>query len=597
MAGKKVNAADLTGKSGKSKKESKKDKKEMKKEKKKEKTKLKVEKLMNQMKSMKGNRTVMTKVEEETPHQDNTVSSSTDKADVSTKFIVRLDNDTHDPLISDPRTLKMAIETPASLQPFGYQEIAGGKSKSHRRVSVQTGQSTIKSITQNTDNTTKVDPMLVPKPAALTNANSVKVDVNSLDNDKPAPTASDYTKRILPNSSSNTKFLHQPSMGQPASIGSYRPKTALRVGGRKHFNHKGSPMISAIAVNVHSESSSSDSSNSSSDSSDSSDSEDDIITTDKPVDGVQSNIVSSSTPDIHISPHLKPATHGSHGLTYELAPITSNKAIRPYDFSLKPVSHSETQFTRVMHPSSDSNHILELQTGLQASYPNPQADSSTDSIQDMTAAVKRLVNDPTKISCVKLPESTPNPMTFRDRSKIVGDMTNDALALKHQSLNESYQNAIYDPDADKKSIVVNNVHYLTADIELRRHFEIIGTITRVTICKDRFTGKPAGRAYIQFHDSGSVALAAALDQTNFNGRPITVSPKYNPNGPPSSNTTFTTNTNTSATVAAPRPNGAPAGFRPQTSYGQHVRPQRQSKYNWVNPALAATTPAPPSTTQ
>merc|ERR1712071_368567 len=53
MAGKKVNAADLTGKSGKSKKE-----------KKKGKTKLKVEKLMNQMKSMKGNRTVMTKVGE-----------------------------------------------------------------------------------------------------------------------------------------------------------------------------------------------------------------------------------------------------------------------------------------------------------------------------------------------------------------------------------------------------------------------------------------------------------------------------------------------------------------------------------------------------
>lgn len=329
------------------------------------------------------------------------------------------------------------------------------------------------------------------------------------------------------------RTVHQPSIGQPAVLGSYKTKTALRAQGvRKRFNHIGSPMISAIAVNVHSESSSSDSSNSSSDSSDSSDSEDDIITTDKPVDGIQSNIVSSSTPDIHISPHLKPATHGSHGLTYELPPITSNKAIRPYDFSLKPVSHSETQFTRVMHPSSNTHEMLELQTnggGLQASYPNPQAtlhDSSTDSIQDMTAAVKRLVNDPTKISCVKLPESTPNPMTFRDRSKIVGDMTNDALALKHQSLNESYQNAIYDPDADKKSIVVNNVHYLTADIELRRHFEIIGTITRVTICKDRFTGKPAGRAYIQFHDSSSVALAAALDQTNFNGRPITVSPKY-----------------------------------------------------------------------
>lgn len=397
---------------------------------------------------------------------------------------------------------------------------------------------------------------------------------------------------VLPRMTSDSKFLHQPSINQgihqTAMQTKFKTRNAIRVGApgskfHNHHHHSGSPQIDAIAVNVHSESSSSESSNSSSDSSESSDSEDDMITTKKPENGIQSNIVSSSTPDIHISPHLKPATHGSHGLTYELPPITSNINNHPYNYTKSNLENTnfatqETQFTRVI--SQASNSII-----------NSNLDSSTDSIQDMTAAVKRLVNDPTKISSVKLPESKPVPMTFRDRSKIVGDMTNDALALKHQSLNESYQNAIYDPDADKKSIVVNNVHFLTADIELRRHFEIIGTITRVTICKDRFTGKPAGRAYIQFHDSASVELAKALDQTNFNGRPITVSPKYNPNGPPSSNNTYSTN-NTSTTTTAPRP--APA-FRSQTSY---VRPQRQSKYNWVNPALqSSSTPAAPSTTQ
>ena len=54
---------------------------------------------------------------------------------------------------------------------------------------------------------------------------------------------------------------------------------------------------------------------------------------------------------------------------------------------------------------------------------------------------------------------------------------------------------------------------------------------------------------------------------------------YNPNGPPSSNNQFTVNNNT-APGQAPKP-----AFRPQTSF---VRPQRQSKYNWVNPALQNT---------
>ena len=46
--------------------------------------------------------------------------------------------------------------------------------------------------------------------------------------------------------------------------------------------------------------------------------------------------------------------------------------------------------------------------------------------------------------------------------------------------------------------------------------------------KDKFTGQPRGMAYIQFADEKSVKMAQSFDQTNFNGRPITVSPKFKP---------------------------------------------------------------------
>ena len=83
----------------------------------------------------------------------------------------------------------------------------------------------------------------------------------------------------------------------------------------------------------------------------------------------------------------------------------------------------------------------------------------------------------------------------------------------------------YDPEADKKSIIVLNVHFATQPRELEKHFEVIGGITRVTIVKDKFTQQPKGMAYVQFDSEHSVSLSKALDQTNFFGRPITVMPK------------------------------------------------------------------------
>lgn len=100
-----------------------------------------------------------------------------------------------------------------------------------------------------------------------------------------------------------------------------------------------------------------------------------------------------------------------------------------------------------------------------------------------------------------------------------------AAALAAVAANTNQPVIPYDPEADKKSIIVLNVHYQTTGKELEKHFEVIGPITRVTIVKDKITGQPKGMAYIQFESESLVESAKSLDQTNFFGRPITVMPK------------------------------------------------------------------------
>lgn len=61
----------------------------------------------------------------------------------------------------------------------------------------------------------------------------------------------------------------------------------------------------------------------------------------------------------------------------------------------------------------------------------------------------------------------------------------------------------------------------TAD-DLERHFHGCGSVNRVTILVDKFTGHPKGFAYIEFADKDSVQTATALDESLFKGRQIKV---------------------------------------------------------------------------
>lgn len=80
-------------------------------------------------------------------------------------------------------------------------------------------------------------------------------------------------------------------------------------------------------------------------------------------------------------------------------------------------------------------------------------------------------------------------------------------------------------EIDTRSIYVGNVDYSTTADDLVKHFHGCGSVNRVTILTDKFTGHPKGFAYVEFAEKDSVQIAVALDESSFKGRIIKVCPK------------------------------------------------------------------------
>ncbi|OEU14801.1 Pabpn1 Rrm, partial [Fragilariopsis cylindrus CCMP1102] len=75
------------------------------------------------------------------------------------------------------------------------------------------------------------------------------------------------------------------------------------------------------------------------------------------------------------------------------------------------------------------------------------------------------------------------------------------------------------------SVYVGQVDYMTTPEELLGHFEACGTVERVTIVCDKYTGKPKGFAYLEFQTEASVENALKLEGSEFKGRNLKVTAK------------------------------------------------------------------------
>ncbi|KAI1008153.1 hypothetical protein K3495_g98 [Podosphaera aphanis] len=110
----------------------------------------------------------------------------------------------------------------------------------------------------------------------------------------------------------------------------------------------------------------------------------------------------------------------------------------------------------------------------------------------------------------------------------VAEMEEEAAKLREMQANLDQQSNEMreDPeDIDSRSIFVGNVDYSSSPEEIQAHFQSCGSINRVTILLDKFTGHPKGYAYVEFTEPSFVAQALVLNESVFKGRNLKVVPK------------------------------------------------------------------------
>jgi polyadenylate-binding protein 2 len=97
--------------------------------------------------------------------------------------------------------------------------------------------------------------------------------------------------------------------------------------------------------------------------------------------------------------------------------------------------------------------------------------------------------------------------------------------MQTQLDNESAELVESKEDVDGRSVYVGNVDYGATPEEIQAHFAVCGQINRITILCDKFTGHPKGFAYVEFAEPALVAQALVLNESEFRGRPLKVTPK------------------------------------------------------------------------
>ncbi|KID97040.1 Nucleotide-binding, alpha-beta plait, partial [Metarhizium majus ARSEF 297] len=110
----------------------------------------------------------------------------------------------------------------------------------------------------------------------------------------------------------------------------------------------------------------------------------------------------------------------------------------------------------------------------------------------------------------------------------VAEMEEEAKKLREMQATLEQQSADLADDKesiDARSIFVGNVDYSASPEEIQAHFQSCGSINRVTILLDKFTGQPKGYAYVEFTEPSLVAQALILNESVLKGRNIKVTPK------------------------------------------------------------------------
>ncbi|CAG8139778.1 unnamed protein product [Penicillium salamii] len=107
----------------------------------------------------------------------------------------------------------------------------------------------------------------------------------------------------------------------------------------------------------------------------------------------------------------------------------------------------------------------------------------------------------------------------------VAEMESEAAKLREMqaTLDQQTENLQENKeDIDARSIFVGNVDYGASPEEIQAHFQSCGSINRVTILLDKFSGQPKGYAYVEFSEPSLVGQALVLNESVFRGRNLKV---------------------------------------------------------------------------
>ncbi|GMF20734.1 unnamed protein product [Phytophthora fragariaefolia] len=133
-------------------------------------------------------------------------------------------------------------------------------------------------------------------------------------------------------------------------------------------------------------------------------------------------------------------------------------------------------------------------------------------IEDMKRRVKEMEEEAAKLSEMQ--------------SEVESQMgKNTASSLNEMGAGGAAAASATPAQMDDTSIYIGQVDYGSTPEELQALFQSCGTINRVTILCDKFTGQPKGYAYIEFASRDAVESALLLNDTMFRGRQLKVTPK------------------------------------------------------------------------
>lgn len=113
-------------------------------------------------------------------------------------------------------------------------------------------------------------------------------------------------------------------------------------------------------------------------------------------------------------------------------------------------------------------------------------------------------------------------------SEVVEDSTNIAAKPIRavETEEERAERLAKQEEIDQRSVYVGNVDYQSTPEQLESFFNSSGTIERITILFDKFSGLPKGYAYVEFDTKESVNTAIEeLHGKEFRGRELRVTPK------------------------------------------------------------------------